>query len=365
MNHIISLAIKVIFIVVSFSICSAQEKASTSKTIKNLMGNDIQTKDIESFLTSAMKRLDVPGVSLAIINDSQITYHTTQGFADKENNKVITNQTIFEAASLSKPLFAYFVMQLVEQKKLDLDTPLYQYLPYPDIAYDDRYKKITSRMVLSHTSGFPNWRTDYKDKKLFISFDPGTSFQYSGEGYQYLAKVLMHLYNTDDAGLEKIYQKQIAKPFDLQYTKFVQDAYNVQQKAAPYKDGKRIEGEDETDVFGAAFSIHSEAKDFSKWLIALFDQKGLSQDGYDELFKSQVTLPEDSNQREYGITDWTLGFSKAPMPFGNVFAHGGNNHGYTSLFVIHREKKWGFVIFTNADQSQLPLQLFMYLNGQQ
>lgn len=363
MNYIIiRLSIKVFFFIITTSQCYGQKN---NTTIKNLLDNKITAENIESFLESNMKTQKVPGVSLAIINDGKLVYHTVKGYADLELKKKVTPTTIFEGASLSKPLFAYMAMQLVEKKVLDLDTPLYKYLPYPDIANDERYKKITARMVLTHTTGFPNWRTDYENKKLFISFDPGTSFQYSGEGYQYLAKVLMHLYNTDDKGLEKIYQEQIAIPFQLKYTKFVQDKYNKQHKASPYKQGKPIEGEDETDVFGAAFSIHSEAKDFSKWLIALLEEKGLSKSGYAQLFKTQVELPENAIQRQEGVTGWTIGFAEAPLPFGTVYAHGGNNYGYTSLFVIHREKKWGFVIFTNADQSMLPLQLLMHLNGQQ
>jgi CubicO group peptidase (beta-lactamase class C family) len=69
----------------------------------------------------------------------------------------VNDQTLFEAASVSKPIFAYFVMRMVEKGLLNLDTPLYKYLPYPDIEHDDRYKLITARMVLNHTTGFPNW----------------------------------------------------------------------------------------------------------------------------------------------------------------------------------------------------------------
>lgn len=365
MNYIASLAIKTFFLLTTITFCHSQQNVTTNNIIKNLLDVEVSTNDIESFLANAMQEQQVPGISMAIINDGQLVYHTVQGFADQENGTKVSDKTIFEGASLSKPLFAYLVMQLVEQKKLDLDTPLYQYLPYPDIDYDKRYKKITARMVLSHTSGFPNWRTDYKDKKLFISFDPGTSFQYSGEGYQYLAKILMHLHNTDDQGLEQLYQQQIAIPIGLKHTKFVQDNYNLKHKASPYKNGKLIKGEDETDVFGAAFSVHSEANEFAKWLIALLNLEGLSKKGYDELFSTQVQLPETAIQTQQGVTGWTLGFAEAPLPFGTIYGHGGNNYGYTSLFAINRDKKWGFVIFTNADQSALPLQLLMYLNNQQ
>ncbi len=340
-------------------VCS--QNLAPSKTVKTLVGKEVSIDSIESFIDQQMEALEVPGVSLAIINDGEVVYHLVKGYADIFKKEKVTNRTIFEGASLSKPMFAYFVMGFVEEGKLELDKPLYEYLPYKDIAYDERYKKITARMALTHTSGFPNWRSDQKGDKLFISFEPGSAFQYSGEGYQYLAKVLAHILETDDAGLERVYQKRVAGPLNLKYTKYLQDSENMINKAQGYKDGKAVEGDDDPKKFGSAFSIHSEAFDFSKWLIALMDREGLTEESYDELFKTQVVLPDGHPQKQEGITDWTLGFAKATMPFGSAFGHGGNNPGYASVFIVAPEAKWGYVIFTNANQSQLPMVFLQFL----
>src|SRR5581483_7339401 len=101
-------------------------------------------------------------------------------------------------ASFTKVAFAYTVLQLVQEKVLDLDRPVYQYLPKPlpeyedwaDLAGDGRWKKFTARMLLSHTSGLPNWRYFEDDKKLHIHFEPGTKYAYSGEGLQLLQLVV-------------------------------------------------------------------------------------------------------------------------------------------------------------------------------
>lgn len=332
-----------------------------SKTVKSLVGKEIFTDSIESFINQQMKILKVPGVSIAIINDGEVVYHLVKGYADIKAKEEVSNKTIFEGASLSKPLFAFFVMGFIEEGKLDLDKPLYKYLPYEDIAYDERYKKITARMVLTHTTGFPNWRTDHEGEKLFISFEPGSAFLYSGEGYQYLAKVLAHILETDAAGLEKIYQERVARPLNLEYTKYIQDSRNMKNKAKGYKDGKVVADDDDPEKFGSAFSIHSESLDFSKWLIALMDRKGLSEESYNELFKTQFVLPDGHRQKQEGITAWTLGFGKAAMPFGSAFGHGGNNPGYTSVFIIAPDAKWGYVMFTNSNQSQLPMVFLKYL----
>jgi len=337
------------------------KEISAQTQIKNPMGNAILPDSIEAFIDKQMEILEVPGISLAIINNGEVVYHLAKGYADIENEKKVTDKSIFEGASLSKPMFAYFIMRFVEEGKLDLDKPLYEYLPYEDIAYDERYKKITARMVLSHTSGFPNWRDDNERSKLSISFEPGTAFQYSGEGYQYLAKVLAHILKTDDAGLEKVYQDRLAIPLNLNYTKYLQDSENMRNKAQGYKDGKVVGEDDDPKIFGSAFSIHSEALDFSKWLIALMNREGLSEESYNQLFETQIVLPDGHPQKQAGVTDYTLGFAKTTMPFGSAYGHGGDNPGYTSVFIIAPEPKWGYVMFTNADQTQLPLVFLRYL----
>ncbi len=332
-----------------------------TQTLKNLIGTEISADSVTAFVLEQMKLQGVPGVSMAIINEGEVAYHLASGYSEVSSKQKISRKTIFEGASLSKPLFAYFVMGYVQEGTLDLDKPLYRYLPYAAIADDERYKKITARMVLSHTTGFPNWRSDHESGKLFISFEPGSAFQYSGEGYQYLAKVLAHILETDDAGLERAFQERVALPLDLNCTKFVQDAENMKNKAHGYIAEKAVAEDDDPKVFGAAFSIHSEALDFSKWLIALIQNEGLTGASYETLFKTQVVLPEGHPQTQAGVTDWTLGFAKATMPFGSAYGHGGNNPGYTSLFIIAPEAKWGYVMFTNADQSQLPMALLQYL----
>ncbi|WP_187696470.1 serine hydrolase domain-containing protein [Xanthovirga aplysinae] len=363
MKSLVRIFLSGLFITTVWNPILCQEKNNEDNTIMNLLDQEVSVDSLETTLEALMKQHQVPGLSVAIINEGKVIYKTVKGYSDIEAKQKVTNKTIFEGASLSKPLFAYLVMKFVEDGKIDLDKPLHEYLPYEDIAGDERYKKITARMVLSHTTGFPNWRTEAPDNKLSIKFEPGTSYEYSGEGYQYLAKVMAHILNCDDEGLEAIYQKQVAQPLQLQYTKYVQDSNNLKNKSKPYDKGNRIKGEEVTGEFGSAYSIHSEAVDFSKWLIALLEEKGLTKESFNALFRAQVQLPEDAEERAQGVTNWTLGFAKVTLPMGTLYAHGGNNWGYTSLFAINREKKWGYVMFTNANQSMLPLQFLMYLNG--
>jgi len=306
-----------------------------------------------------MEKLKIPGLSVAVINDGKVVYQKTMGYANVEEKLPITTETIFEGASLSKSVFAFFVMTYVEEGKLSLDKPLYQYLPYADIDYDDRYKKITARMVLSHRSGFPNWRRDEADGRLKIKFEPGTQYLYSGEGYQYLAMVLRQIEGTDWNGLEAAFQKRVAKPLGLEHTVFIQTPYTQENKALPYnEDGERISA-NQNGEFGAAYSIHSESIDFSKWMIAVMNHEQLSEESYAELLKPHVTVPSEVFDISY-----CLGFFRPHFPIieTNIYFHTGNNDGFTCWYALDTELDWGFVLFTNSQFGEtLGEELFFYL----
>ncbi|MEK6152139.1 serine hydrolase domain-containing protein [Flavobacteriaceae bacterium 3-367] len=265
--------------------------SSTTKTIiKDYNNTNISKDSIDNYIEDKMRELKIPGLSFSIINKGEVVYNNNYGYANLEKQLPVSPQTIFEAASLSKSVFAFFVMKYVEEGKLDLDKPLFEYLPYSDIAYDGRYKEITARMVLSHTSGLPNWRENEEDKKLKIKFDPGTNFEYSGEGYQYLAMVLKNFEGEDWNKLEKSFQDKVAKPLSLDNTVFIQNKTTRELKAEPYNmEGKWIDWKNnywykkDDGVFVAPSSLHTNTNDFSKWMITIMDNKLLSDNSYKEL----------------------------------------------------------------------------------
>ena len=141
-------------------------RSDTAAKFRLENGKYISFSRMDTFLKSKMDSIGIPGLSFALINDEQIIYHRTIGVTNIETNQPVSNLTIFDAASMTKTPFAFLVMRLAEKGILDFDKPLFTYLPHPDIAHDERYKLITARMVLSHASGFPNWRRFNEDKKL-------------------------------------------------------------------------------------------------------------------------------------------------------------------------------------------------------
>jgi CubicO group peptidase (beta-lactamase class C family) len=169
-----------------------QEKAAAKSSF-----NTLQTKapkeqviaKLEQSIPQLMKEGDVPGLSIGLLRDGELVWRHGFGVKNTKTNDPVTDETVFEAASLSKPVFAYAVLKLVDAGKFDLDKPLNQYLPGNyDIGEDPRLGQITARRVLSHTTGFPNWRP--QGGALKIHFTPGDRFSYSGEGFVYLSKVI-------------------------------------------------------------------------------------------------------------------------------------------------------------------------------
>jgi CubicO group peptidase (beta-lactamase class C family) len=154
----------------------SMSRSAQTPTITRLDGTPISTAEIDATMTRPLKAAEVTGAAIAVIDHGKIAYQAASGFRDQERNLPFGVDSVMSAASITKPAFAYLVMELVDEGLLDLDKPVYQYLPkplpeyqkYADLADDPRYKRITTRMLLSHTAGFPNWRWLEEDRKLRI-----------------------------------------------------------------------------------------------------------------------------------------------------------------------------------------------------
>src|SRR5277367_4180864 len=200
--------------------------------VNRVDGSKITRSEIDGTVAKLMQAAEVPGVGLALFNNGQITYLKAYGIRDKEKNLPLTVDSVMSGASLSKVAFTYLVLQLVDQGTIDLDKPVYQYLPKPlpeypnygDLANDPRYKLITARMLLSHTSGFANWRWFEDDRKLRIHFEPGSRYAYSGEGIALLQLVVE---TTTKKPLEELMQQRVFEPLGMPRTSMVwQDRFD-------------------------------------------------------------------------------------------------------------------------------------------
>ena len=359
-SHIIYFSLLLFFLTVELTTAFASDKEN-SKKIKTLSGIEITVAEMDEYLNAQMDSLGIPGMSIAIINDAEIVYHRALGVTNVETKEKVTDETLFDAGSMTKTPFAFLVMKMVEKGILNLDQPLYTYLPYPDIAYDERYKLITARMVLCHTSGFPNWRIMNKDQKLDIKFTPGTQYLYSGEGFEYLANVAAHLMNIQKNDLQDLFVKEVAAPLGMQFAYFVWSDYVASHQATGHFDNKVSWGwglSAGKPDFGASYSLQTEAISYSKFIIALMQEKGLNKDTYNEMLKPQVQIPSRDDSASY-----CLGIEMKPSDFGNEYMHGGFNRNFSSAFMFNKEQKFGYVFFTNCNKGmEFEKKLDLFLN---
>jgi CubicO group peptidase (beta-lactamase class C family) len=315
--------------------------------IHTLGGKSISKEKMDQFVQHELDSLHLMGLSIAVVNDGKVVYHHAVGLANVYTQEKMTDRTMFEFASMGKSVFAFFVMRLVDEHILSLDTPLYKYMPYPDIAYDNRYQLITARMVLDHTTGFPNWRDG---DSLKILFTPGTKWSYSGEGYEYLAKVIEHLTNHTRRNLDSLFTQEVAIPLNMEHTHYSINPYIARHLAVGHVGDTVTYEPSDKFSFSPAGGLYSDPLDFTNFLIGVMDGKILSKASYDEMLRQQVRLDSTARQSHVGDTGWGLGFAIGPTAYGNEYSHGGNNWGYTGFFMLNREKRFGFVVLTNSDQ---------------
>ena len=168
-------------------------------------------------LPELMEWANVPGLAIATLKSGKLEWSQGFGVTKAGENNAVTADTLFAAASLSKPVVAYAVLRMRDEKVIDIDRPLWNYLPYPDLPEGDNAKLVTARHALSHSSGLQNWRFARTDK-LEFAFKPGEGFQYSGEAYYYLLRVIEHITGR---GFEEYMQEQVLKPLGMANSTFL------------------------------------------------------------------------------------------------------------------------------------------------
>ena len=333
---------------------SCKTEVYSKNSIKSINGKNITVSELDDFLKKQMDSLGIPALSFAYINDNRVVYTKNFGVENTETKESVTDKTLFDAASISKTVFSFFVMQQVDNGLLTLDTPLYKYWENPDIEHDERYKKITARMALSHTTGFPNWRyltsKGYDPNgKLRIEFEPGTQYQYSGEGYKYLAQTVAHLLKTDMNGLQEFIKRETFDPLGMGESSFIWNDYLENHRADGHIKGKPNKGysiNSKDPDFNAAASLQTNALAYGNFLSALMSGKLLSKNSQKEMLRVQVE--RKTTNRKPGVK-YGLGIIVNETLNGINYAHSGDNGSTTSQFFFNNKYKSGYVFFTNME----------------
>lgn len=305
---------------------------------------------LEKAILRLMKEGDVPGLSIAIIRNAEVSWHRGFGVKNSDTKEAVDDNTVFEAGSLSKPVFAYAVLKMVEGGKLDLDTPLDKYLPGYLVENDNRINQITARRVLTHTAGFPNWRPS--GKPLRIYFTPGERFSYSGEGFVYLQKVIEHLSGEP---LDALMKRSVFEPLGMMNSSYVWQEKYESLKAYAHNPAGDVTGRNRPQA-NAAASLHTTAHDYAKFIAAILNRVGIKENTVREMLKAQIKTDEKcavcveragGGQLSSSIA-WGLGWGLQQTAGGYSFWHWGDNGNMKSYVVASDRTKAGIVIFANS-----------------
>ena len=289
-----------------------------------------------------MKQAEIPGLSAALVLDGRVAWSASFGARDEEAGTPVERDTVFEAASLSKPVFAYLVMKLTESGVLDLDRPLHEYLPYGRLEGDRRYRSITARMVLSHSAGLPNWG----GTPLEILFEPGSGFGYSGEGYVYLQRVVEELTGRS---LAELARSEVFVPFGMTRSSYVLDPRFEGEVATGYDAIGRAGDTAGDPSANAAASLLTTATDYASFVAAIVDRRGLEPGTWTTMTapatRAEVSwAPEAANRR----MSWALGWGVQAEDPDPLLWHWGDNGDFESFVSASTAERTGVVYFTNS-----------------
>ena len=291
-------------------------------------------------LARLSSRHGVPGITCQLIRGGDLLEAEAYGVKNAQTAAPMEIHTMFEAASLTKTMFAVLVLRLVDRGIFELDEPVAKRATGLHITDDERIERITIRHILSHASGLPNWA----EKPLEFRFDPGHGFGYSGEGYYFLHKIVEQVTGKSFADH---FRDEFFAPLDLNNSVAVWDASIVPRMSNKFDElGNMIPLRNHIDLAGnapepnAAWSLYSSAPDYAAFLLEIYRNRAhLSDKLFGEMVRPQNKADEN--------VSWGLG-AGIPAADPSVVWHWGDNGGYRSFAVIDLETGDGASVFTNS-----------------
>jgi CubicO group peptidase (beta-lactamase class C family) len=250
---------------------------------------------LDADVRALMARESVQGLALAVVDGGEVRHVAAYGWRNVERRQPLTTQTVMYGASLTKTAFAYMVLQLVDEGRLDLDAsiatllprPLPEYPDYADLAGDERWRLITPRILLTHTAGFANFRWLEDDQRLRIHWTPGSRYGYSGEGI-YLLQLVLEEGLALDVGREM--QRRVFDRFGMTRTGMQWRPDFATDLADGYGADGRFEPHDERSNVSAAGSMDTTIADQARLWAGIVRGEGLSAAARAELVRPQAPI---------------------------------------------------------------------------
>jgi CubicO group peptidase (beta-lactamase class C family) len=352
----------------SFAFAAILSGATHAGAKPSTLGTELSAK-LDDQVPAVLKRTGVPSLSLVILRKGKPVL--TRAWGEQSPGVPATTRTLYNTASLAKPIAATVFLTMISKGKLGLDDRMADAWADPDIVDDPRTKLLTPRLSMSHQTGFPNWR----DGKLAFKFDPGTNYGYSGEGIEYL---VAYAQKKTGKRFDVLARDYVLKPLGMTSTAHTEQPWFKGRIAQPFADGKYIQPSFQKEPLGSD-DVYTTPSDYARLLQVAMSGKGLTPSLLAEQRRIQTgdkgtqcppaikaTCPERSG---FGL-GWQL------FEFGSktVLMHTGNDAGeFTFAYAIPSTGE-AVVVMTNASngpQAVIPLidalgvdtQFSVYLKG--
>ncbi|MGD8536991.1 MAG: serine hydrolase [Candidatus Aminicenantes bacterium] len=304
--------------------------------------------DLETRIPDLMEKAEIPGLQIALVRKGEVVWHKAFGVKNAESNTPVTDETIFEAASLTKPFFAYAVMMMVDEGLIDLDKPLHTFFTREETEKGlghsldaegfkrEWFEKATGRHILSHSGGFPHGE---RGEVFPLFFEPGTDWKYSADGYQLLQLVVEKLKGEK---LDTIMQKYVLDPLGMEkscmvwreaYEDTMANGHNVFSTPQTFR--KRNQPT-------AAASLYTTAEEYARFVCAVMSGEGLKKETSKEMLTSFIDMKEDKS------LGWSLGFGLQNDSNGAAFWQWGDYGIFRNYIIAYPKQKTAVVYLTNS-----------------
>ena len=332
--------VSIFYLAILLIISGCQQSTTISNDSKSSIYTDNYQQQLDTIVPKLIEKYKCLAVGVGIIENGQISF--TKVYGEHQKGYPAKVNTIFNVASITKPVVAATVLKLVANGDWDLDEPLYHYYTDPDVENDSRAKLITTRHCLSHTAGFKNWRWNEEDGKLKFNFEPGARFQYSGEGMEYLRKALEQKFSI---GLDKLVDSLVFKPLSIEDATLGWLEGKDTLRFAKWYDtkGNLHEMDYKTSNVNAADDMLITVKDMLRFGNGIMNQTLIKDDLYQEMITPQVPINKNVGQ---GL-GWVV-YDK--LENGEyIINHDGGDPGVVATLILLPKSKNGIAIFVNSD----------------
>jgi CubicO group peptidase (beta-lactamase class C family) len=332
--------------------------ASCGTTLSTHQGSSAVQATLDAQVPALLDQYRVASVAIALIENGRVVLERAYG--EQSAGVAATPSTLFNLASLTKPVSAEVLLRLVSAGQLSLDEPMASHWIDPDVLSDARHRELTLRIALSHQTGLPNWRGRSPDGKLAFAFVPGTAFGYSGEGYDYAAR-----YAERKLGrrFEDLAAEQVFAPLRMTSTSFSSREWMQGRLALPlHPDGRWGEAQvEQPGHWNAGNNLITTAGDYARFVVSVMRGQGLARklaaerlrpvQGPQPAWTCQVAVASACPRASSIVFGWNrLDFADGP-----VFMHTGSNGrpgGERTLAYFDPGRQRGVVILTSGEKGE-------------